>query len=199
MSRFYKAVKAFITPIAKIMFRVKIVGEENIPSDKPFMLCCNHTSMLDVVLLIAFCPRSICFMAKKEIFKVPLLAAIFRKMGAFPVDRGGRDIASIRHSMAVIKNGDVLGIFPEGKRYRTGPMREVKTGCAFIAAKTGADVLPGSIYKEGRSNPFRKVTLRFGEIIENSTLCDGKATKEKLVEISDKIYKSIISLWELKF
>lgn len=199
MSKFYKTIKAIITPIAKLIFRVRVVGTENIPKDKPFMLCCNHTSMLDIVLLIAFCPRGISFMAKKEIFKLPLLSQVFKKMGAFPVDRGGRDIASIRHSMKVIADGNVLGIFPEGKRYRKGPMREVKTGCAFIASKTGADVLPVCIYKEGNAHPFRKVTLRFGEIIENSALCDGKPTKEKLIEMSDVIHKSILKLWELKF
>lgn len=199
MSKFYRAIKAFFIPITKLIFRVKVVGIDNVPKDKPFMLCCNHTSMLDIVLLIAFCPRAISFMAKKEIFKVPVLSGIFKKMGAFPVDRGGRDITSIRHSMKIIEDGNVLGIFPEGKRYRQGPMREVKTGCAFIASKTGADVLPVCIYKEGKAHPFRKVTLRFGEVIPNDALCDGKPTKEKLIEMSDIIHKSILKLWELKF
>ncbi|MBQ1231242.1 MAG: 1-acyl-sn-glycerol-3-phosphate acyltransferase, partial [Clostridia bacterium] len=98
MSKFYRAIKAFLTPIVKLIFRTRVVGLENIPKDKPFMLCCNHTSMLDIVILIVFCPRAISFMAKKEIFKVPVLSGIFKRMGAFPVDRGGRDINSIRHS-----------------------------------------------------------------------------------------------------
>ncbi len=199
MSRFYKTLRAIFRPIAKIIFNIKCVGIENVPKDGAFMLCCNHTSMLDILLLIAFCPRQISFMAKAELFKIPVLSSIFKKMGAFPVNRGNRDISSIRHSMRIIKNGGVLGIFPEGKRYRTGPMREVKTGCALIAAKTGADVLPVSIYKEGKTHPFRKVTLRFGEIIKNADLCNGDASKDKLIEASNEIFKSITDLWELKF
>lgn len=199
MSRFYKIARAVVSLFCPLMYRVKCVGRENIPQDGAVMLCCNHTSMLDIVLLAVLCPRQICFMAKRELFDNPFLGWLFRKFGAFPVDRGGRDISSVRHACSVIKSGGVLGIFPEGKRYRTGPMREVKTGCSFIAAKTSADIVPVSIYKEGAPHPFRRVTVRFGEVMKSTDYCPEKATKENLNEIAGQIYDKIIGLWELKF
>ena len=199
MSSFYKALRGLFKFAVNLMFRVKCAGVENIPTDGPFVLCSNHTSMLDIPLLIALCPRQICFMAKKELFKIPVLSSVFKKMGAFPVDRGARDIAAIRNALGVVKAGNVLGIFPEGKRYRSGPMREVKTGTSFIIAKTGADMIPVSIYKEGSAHPFRRVTVRFGSAVRSAELCDKKAGKEELIAASQKIYDSINSMWELKF
>ena len=199
MTTFYKNIRAFLKPFVKIMFRAKCVGLENIPSDGPLLLCCNHTSMFDIPLLIVLCPRQIFFMGKAELFKKPILGKIFRKMGGFPVNRGARDISAIRNACAVAKNGDILGIFPEGRRYLSGPMREVKSGVSFIAAKTGADLLPVSIYKEGNPHIFRRLTIRFGEVMKNEELCSGGASKENLNEISQKIYNSINDMWELKF
>ena len=200
MSAFYKTVRFIVRPIARLMFRIKCVGRENIPKEGAFVLCCNHTSMLDLVLLVALCPRAICFMAKKELFKNPILAKIFRGMGAFPVDRGNNDLAAIRTACGVVKEGKVLGIFPEGTRYRDcKPPREVKPGVAFVTVKTGADVVPVSIYKQGKAFPLRRVTIRFGEPIPAEQLCEGKLSKEKIPEVCDKIHKAITDLWELKF
>ena len=200
MSSFYKKVRAVLKPIIKVLFRVKCVGAENVPSEGAVLLCSNHTSLFDIPLLIALCPRQIFFMAKKEIFKVPILGSVVKAMGAFPVDRGARDISAIRNALSVVKENKVLGIFPEGTRYRKcGPMREVKTGSAFVIAKTGVDMVPVSIYKEGVAHPFRRVTVRFGEPVPAKALCDGKPTKENLNEASRVINDSINKMWELKF
>ncbi|MBQ8550067.1 MAG: 1-acyl-sn-glycerol-3-phosphate acyltransferase [Clostridia bacterium] len=200
MTRFYKNIRRIITPIAHMMFRIKCVGKENIPSEGAFVLCSNHTSMLDIVLLIVLCPRAICFIAKKELFKNRLLGKIFRKMGAFPVDRGNNDLSAIRHACGIVKEGKVLGIFPEGTRYRDcKPPREVKPGVAFVTVKTGADVIPVSIYKEKGTHPLRRVTVRFGEPIKAEELCEGKLSKEKIPLVCDKLLSAITKLWELKF
>jgi len=200
MSGFYKTVKFIITPIAHLMFRIKCVGKENVPKEGAFVLCANHTSMLDLVLLVALCPRAVCFMAKKELFKNRFLGKIFKLMGAFPVDRGKNDLTAIRTACKIVNDGKVLGIFPEGTRYRDcKPPREVKPGVALVTLKTGADVLPVSIYKEKGTHPLRKVTLRFGEPIKAEELCEGKLSKEKIPQVCDKIHTAITDLWELKF
>ncbi len=200
MSVFYRTVRIIVIPIARLMFRIKCVGKENVPKEGTFVLCCNHTSMLDLVLLVALCPRAICFMAKKELFKNRFLAWVFRSMGAFPVDRGNNDLAAIRTACKIVKDGKVLGIFPEGTRYRDcKPPREVKPGVAFVTVKTGADVLPVSIYKQGKTYPLRKVTLRFGEPIPATELCEGKLSKEQIPQVCEKIHTAITDLWELKF
>ncbi len=200
MTRFYKTVRAIVRVAVKFMFRAKVVGAENIPAEGAVLLCSNHTSMLDIPLLIALCPRPINFMAKKELFAFKPLGAIFRAMGAFPVDRGGRDVAAIRRSCALIDKGNVLGVFPEGTRHRDCKApREVKSGVAFIAMKTGADILPVSIYKEKGTHPLRRVTVRFGEVVKCSDLCEGKPTKENIAVVCGKLHKTIKDLWELKF
>lgn len=199
MTAFYKTIRAVLQPVVRVMYRIDCKGIENVSESGALMLCCNHTSMLDLPLLIALCPREICFMAKKELFKNPVLAWIFKKMGAFPVDRGGRDIASIRHSLSIVEQGKVFGIFPEGTRHKNGPMREVKAGCAFIAVKTSVDVLPVSIYKSGKSHIFRRVTVRFGELIKTEQICEGKTSKESNALMTDEIFKRITGLWELKY
>ncbi len=200
MSILYRCIRSVVCVVIRFMFRIKVVGKENIPKDGAFLLCSNHTSMLDIPLLVALFPRQINFMAKKELFSFPPLKWLFSAMGAFPVDRGGRDIGAIRHSCAIIKNGDVLGVFPEGTRYRDClPPREVKSGSSFIALKTGADVLPVAIYKEKGTHPLRRVTVRIGEVIKSSDLCEGKPTKENISLVSSKLHKAITELWELKF
>ncbi len=200
MTWLYRFFNIILKPVAHILFKLNIIGLENIPKDRPFVLCCNHTSISDMVLLIAFCPRQVCFMSKKEVFKYKIVAWFMRQMRAFPVDRGARDISAIRSACEVIKRGDVLGIFPEGTRYKDyTPPHKFLPGSAFVAMKTGADILPVAIYKDSKISFLRrKVTLRFGDIIESSALCDGKPTKEKITEVSNKLHKAITDLWELK-
>ena len=200
MTWLYKFFNIILKPISHLFFKINVVGLENFPSDRPFVLCSNHTSISDMVFLIAFCPRQICFMSKKEVFKFRIVAWFMRQMRAFPVDRGARDISAIRSACNVIKRGDVLGIFPEGTRYKDFmPPRPFLPGSAFVAIKTGADILPVAIYKDKNVKFIRRrVTLRFGEIIKSSDLYDGKPSKEKIGEVSDALHQSITKLWELK-
>ena len=198
MSAFYKFVKAVITPLAYLFFNVKKYGIENIPKNDAVVLCCNHTSMTDIWLLIALCPRQICFMAKKELFGIPILKNIFAKMGAFPVDRKSSDKTALLKAQEICKNGGVLGIFPEGTRTVSGAPKKAKPGAALIALQTNSKILPVSVYRGNKPvRPFQKATIRFGEIIKNKGETE-KVAREDIKLYTELITKKITELWEKK-
>lgn len=181
----------------RIYFRLTVHGKENVPKDRPFILCCNHTSISDVVFLIAVCPRPIHFMAKAELFKNPLVRWFLRKMGAFPVVRGSGGREALDRSIALLKNGEILGIFPEGTRSRDGRPKKGKAGTAFIIAETGAPVLPVSIYRESLK-PFSKATLRIGELL-NEQIKTEENSKNELRRVTETIMGTITEQWERGF
>lgn len=201
MNRFYRSIKFIISGIVRVVFRLKFYGIENIPKSGGAILCCNHTTMWDVVFLIALCPREISFMAKQELFKNKILGYIFRKMLAFPVNREKGDSSAIRNSEAVINMGGILGIFPEGTRRAAGKPGRGKPGAAFIAAQTKADIIPVAIYREGRVRLFQRATVRFGKVIPNSELEVSKedVSRSVLSATTNRIMQEITTLWEMKY
>ena len=109
------------------------------------MLCCNHISLRDPVLLIAVCPRMIRFMAKEELFHCKPFGWLLRHMGAFAVKRGESDLGSVRAALGVLQEGCVMGIFPQGHRDTQDQDRALKNGAAMIALRSRATVLPAHV------------------------------------------------------
>lgn len=151
-------------------FDLEYQGLENIPSKGPYIMACNHRSNLDPILLAHKIPQRICYMGKMELFKNPILGWALRTIGTFPVDRGKGDSSAIDRSQEVLRRGEVLGIFPEGHRSKTGEPLRPKSGCALIAKLTQADILPCAIYFEGKLGFRRKIVIRYGELIPFSQL-----------------------------
>ena len=116
MSKFYRGIyKIFHRPV-KAVYRLKVEGAENIP-EGGCILASNHTSVMDaLVLSAAVGGRQIRYMAKSELFRVPLFGRLIRSLGAYPVDRGGADVRSIKTAISLIGDGEMLGIFPQGTR-----------------------------------------------------------------------------------
>ncbi|MEG2597047.1 MAG: lysophospholipid acyltransferase family protein, partial [Oscillospiraceae bacterium] len=110
------------------------------------------------------------FMAKEELFKMPFLSAIFRKLGAFPVARGKGDTAAIDRAVQIVKDGHIVAIFPEGTRSTDGKLLRLKSGAILIAAQTGGDLLPCVVKKERGRFLRKRVIIRYGKIIENTAL-----------------------------
>ena len=161
--RFYKSIKKLLTMPMKLVFNTKVTGLENIPN-KPYILAGNHRNMFDVVILITNVDDEIHFMAKKELFKLKILNSIFRKMGAFPVDRESVDIKAIKESLRILKSGEVLGIFPEGTRNKTDNiLLPFKEGVTSIASKTNVPIVPFGIGGDFKRNKLR---LNIGEPID---------------------------------
>ncbi len=159
-----RIVKAVLRPFILLTHPCKLVGREKIPADGKVILCANHLSNWDPVLLLLKQPRRIAFMAKEELFRFkPLGWLIGRVFGAFPVARGKGDTGALDAGVRAIENGDIMGIFPEGTRSRDGRLMRFKSGAALIAARTGASVLPVGI--DRRAKAFRSVTITVGDLI----------------------------------
>lgn len=175
--KFYNGIKKILKGPVKLIFNPEINGIENIPN-KPYILAGNHKNMLDVILLITNISDEIHFMAKKEIFELIILRDIFSMMGAFPVDRNKADIKAIKQSLRILKNNEVLGIFPEGTRNKTDEiLLPFKEGVTTIANKTDSLIVPFGISGEYSRN---KLKLNIGEPIDIRNI--GKEEQTKYLE-----------------
>jgi 1-acyl-sn-glycerol-3-phosphate acyltransferase len=159
---FYDLAKVVITAFARVAFRYRVVGAENVPLSGGLVIAANHISNLDPPLLGIAVPRPVSYMAKKELFAIPLLGTAITHLNAFKVDRGAGGTAALRASLRMLKEGRCVGIFPEGGRNLTGTNEE-KAGAAFLAAASGAPVVPAAIVGTRKLKPFSRVTVIFGE------------------------------------
>ncbi len=191
----YKTLVAILAPIFRTLYRLKVTGVENVPAGAA-VVCCNHTSLLDPVLLaVGFGYKiPLCFMGKKELFQNRLLGWFFRKVHAFPVDRGNVELVTIRHSINLLKEGNKLGIFPEGRRVlpdeESDGTEGVKTGVAMIAMRANAPIVP--VYLTRRKKLFRKHSLIIGTPIVPEKREGG--TAENYQRIATEAFQAILDL-----
>lgn len=189
---FYKFAKGLLKGIFKIIYRVEVQGIEKIPDEGKAILCANHKSNLDPIVLGIICPRPIFFMAKKELFQNKLISKILYSLNAFPVDRQGSDISAIRKSLEILKNDQILGIFPEGTRVSSVDINSAKPGISMIAIKSKSPIIP--VYIDSSYKPFQKVKIKIGDMIYLDNYHDKKLRTEDYKDISIKILQSIYSL-----
>jgi len=158
----YRVVRVFLLIILKILYRVRVHGRENIPGRKPFIVCSNHLSWWDPVVIGTAFPGSyrIHFMAKKELFSNFVFSFLLRKVGAFPLNRYDADHAAIRKSYHLLQDRQVLGLFPEGSRSKSGKLQKPFNGAALIAVRSGVPVLPVAI--AGPYRPFKPLHVFIG-------------------------------------
>lgn len=141
-SKLYRFIVTIIRPFVRVLYGLKVSGIENIPQSGGCIICPNHTSNADPVLLAITFRRQIYFMAKAELFKNRILGMLFKMVGAFPVERGKGDTSAIDTAEKVLDNGEQLGLFIEGTRSKVGDFLRPKTGCAMIAYKTKVPIVP---------------------------------------------------------
>ena len=156
-----KLAKIFV----KIFFNVNVIGKENIPKSGGFILCANHKSLFDAIILASLFDRQIYFIGKSELFDNhgKLFSKLLYSLGAFPVKRETSDIKSLKHSIQLLHQGKILGIFPQGRCVKGNDISfTAKAGVALIANKANADILPVSIYSNGNIRLFKKITIRIG-------------------------------------
>ena len=192
---FYKLTWSFFKIIYTVFFRLEVIGLNNIPLDKPVIIACNHISNLDPPTIGVACKvRPVNFMAKIELFQIPVFAWAIRNLGAFPVKRGASDKNAIKTALDKLRNNLVVGIFPEGTRSKDGNLGEVGTGVMTIAAKAHAVVVPAAVSgtnKLSLTNPFPKIKVAFGEPIY---LPEKIEDKEIFVEYTEKMMQQIKEL-----
>ena len=146
-SGLYKVIKAVLTYPLRFLCNMRVRGTENEPTTDQgaYLVIANHRIWADPIYLCCVLKHGQPhFMAKKELFKIPLLNLLIRALGAYPVNRGGADVGAIKHTIEMLKAGVCVGMFPQGHRYNKVDPRKtpVKTGAAMIALKAGVPVLP---------------------------------------------------------
>jgi cytidylate kinase len=196
-SNFYMKAHKILAPFFRCVMRLNPIGLENIPKDGGIIFCANHIGALDVIAIAACTQRQISFVAKKELFSIPLLGKLISALGAIKIDRGGNDISAIKASINAANCGGAVAIFPQGHRYpginpATTPKRN---GAALIAYRSGCDVIPVCIQmKKGKYGLFRKIDVIFGNKIDNSTFGFSNGGQEEYGKATDIIFDEVVKL-----
>ncbi len=161
----YTIGRAVCTPIFKAFYRYKVINKSNIPNDgKGYIIACNHMSYSDPVLLGLGQKRRLNFMAKDELFSNKFFSFLIRHLGAFPVKRGAGDGKAIKNGEDIINEGNLMTIFIEGGRSKTGELMRPRSGFAVIAQQTKAPVVPACITNVGKGK-FGKRIIHFSDPI----------------------------------
>ena len=180
--------KALVKTALMPLYRFEVIGIEKFPKQGGILLCSNHIHALDPPVVGMTSPRTVHFMAKEELFKVPVLGRILPQVNAFPVKRGMSDREALRSALRILKNGDVVGLFPEGTRSEDGVLKKGLSGAGFFALRGNADVMPCAII--GPYKPFRKVKVVYGDPVLMEPYRERKASAEEVTAvIMDNIQK----------
>ncbi|MBV8489619.1 MAG: 1-acyl-sn-glycerol-3-phosphate acyltransferase [Candidatus Eremiobacteraeota bacterium] len=189
--KLYDRASASIRFIMRTVWRAKAYGTENVPPDGPLIVACNHVSYLDPPGMGCFCPRRISYMAKKELFAMPVLGPAIAAVGAYPVDRQGSAKAAIKRSLEVLQGGGCVGIFPEGTRNLTGEVQP-QTGVALLASLAKAPVVPACIVGSAHAMRLAPIKVAFGKPM--ALPADRKATHDDLAKFTGDIMNAIHEL-----
>ncbi|MBR8830589.1 MAG: 1-acyl-sn-glycerol-3-phosphate acyltransferase [Chroococcopsis gigantea SAG 12.99] len=196
----YRLLKwSVVHPLFKTYFRGQIHGADNVPRTGPVIIVSNHASYFDPPLLSTAVCRPVAYMAKEELFQVPVLKGAISLYGAYPVKRGAGDRGAIRAALAALENGWAVGIFLEGTRTADGSINDPKPGAAMIAAKGDVPLLPVSLWgtekilrvgKTGKLPVATPITIRIGELIPPPE----SAKREPLQEVTNRCAEVINEL-----
>lgn len=199
----YWVIKGVLTPVLRLVYRVKIEGRSNVPREGPVILASNHRSFLDSIFIPLVIGRRVTFVAKAEYFDSKKTAWFFRGVGQIPIRREGGSASegALMAATDVLRNGGVFGIYPEGTRTRDGYTHRGHTGVARLALSTGAPIVPVGLVGTDECQPtdkklprlFRKVTIRFGPPIDGARYAsdaEGLACRQ----LTDEVMFEIVQL-----
>ena len=188
---FYAFAKSVVYTIFKPWYRIEAIGVENFPKEGGVLLCANHIHNFDPIVVGIMAPRPVHYMAKEEIFRVPVLGGIVKKCNAFPVKRGFSDREALRTGLKILKDGNVFGLFPEGTRSKNGELGKGLSGAGFFALRTEANVVPCAVI--GPYKSFKRLKVVYGKPIAMDEMRKAKASAEDVTElIMSEIHKLII-------
>ena len=186
--------KLFVFPIYKLVFKGHLIGRDNIPQKDSFIMVSNHGSLLDPPLLGHALGRNISFMAKAELFKIPLLGFIIKACGAYPVKRGIADKNTIKTACNKLSDDNSIGIFIDGTRQKNGRVNKPKQGAALLAFKNQKLLLPVAIVNSHRLIRFRcfiplfsKIVIKVGKPVQPPQSSSRHDLNSVTMHLQDKI------------
>ncbi|MCL5289914.1 MAG: lysophospholipid acyltransferase family protein [Bacillota bacterium] len=189
---FYTVLRVIIRGILLIWRRWQIIGLEHLPAKGGVVVVSNHISNLDPVVVGCALTRPVHFMAKVELFKIPVLSFIIKILGAFPVNREKSDRNAIRKALEILQRGSMVGVFPEGTRSKTGQLQKAHIGAAMLAVKADVPILPVAL--KGTKGWFKKITVVIGEPVYLPELWRGRPGKEELEALSQQVMGKISNM-----
>ncbi len=185
----YTIAKGFCKLLYNIIFRIEAQGLENIPSEGGAVICPNHISNHDAILVTVAIKRRVTYLAKEEIFSFKPLGWLLKKIGAIPIKRGSGDIGAVRKAIEVLADDKIIIIFPEGTRNRTeNTLLEFRSGASLIAYKSQRPIIPCTII--GKYRPFSKIKVVFSEPV--STLGKTKADVHMLTSQTENVIRNML-------
>lgn len=190
--KFYDNMAKIARPLCKILFpRSKVIGLENVPAEGGVVICANHCHWFDCVYLGSKIEsRRITYLSKAEAMEHPVTKHFLgeKGLGAIPIHRGEADLSAVRSCMQVVKNGDALGIFPQGTRSRDNSPTPMLNGVSMIAVRAAAPIIP--VYIDGPYRLFRPVSMHIGAPVDISDL-GRKVDSATLTEVTNRIASAI--------
>jgi 1-acyl-sn-glycerol-3-phosphate acyltransferase len=185
---FYAFSRGLCKILTRAIYGFRSLNAENVPATGPVIVACNHVSYLDPVVLGIGFLRPVTYLAKKELFAIPVLGPIIVGLGVYPLDREAGGVAAVRAALRALKDGRCVGIFPEGTRNLTGEVQG-KGGAALLGALSGAPVVPAAISGTRRARPFHPIRVIYGEPIhvERKRKADGDDLEKWTEEIMRRI------------
>lgn len=200
LGRHQQVTKAIAGPPLRWLLRLQVTGAEHVPPTGPAILAANHRSFWDIPVHVVASPRPIAFMAKQELYRGPITRGLWRSLGGFPVRRDTADIRAIDTALALLEGGELVGVYPEGTRSRTGQMLPFLKGAAWLALRTGAPIVPCGLRGTERRGPGqlprlrRRVRVAFGPLIRVEPEPDIRVRREKADAITGQLLEAIQGL-----
>jgi 1-acyl-sn-glycerol-3-phosphate acyltransferase len=196
----YGILKPIAVALMRLLFRLEVRGVEHVPATGPVLLVSNHVSLLDPPLVGGASPRELHFMAKEELFRIPLFGRLIASVNARPVRRDGSDSRALKTALRLLGEGRALLVFPEGTRGVEGRLGDAKPGAGMLAVMSGAAVVPVHVSGSGRALPAGcvvprpvKVRVRFGPPLCFKATA-GEDRKERYREATREIMRGIAQL-----
>ena len=193
----YRLCAGIVSGLSKMLFRPTVTGAENIPLEGPVIIAPIHRSNVDFALTLFISKRKVFFMAKDSLFRVPLLGPLITHLGAFPIHRGSADRESMAHSEAVLRQGHALVLFPEGTRKEGLSVAPLHDGAMFVAARTGAKIVPVGIGGSDRAMPKgaklprpSKIRIVVGRAIDPPS-SEGRVSRSALTAKSEELREAL--------
>src|SRR3954454_14023872 len=194
----YTLARIVLTIPTLLLYRVRAIGTENVPKEGALILAPNHFSQMDHFFIGVYLRRKVRFMAKSQMFGPPVLTYVYKHGGVFPVRRGHHDEEAMKTAATILAQGEMLLVYAEGGRSRSGKLKGVKPGIGRIALESGAPVVPVAIHgsekvRRWKRLSFPKVTVRFGEPLSFPT--EVAPSRERQLEAAEQIFAPVRAMY----